>query len=150
MTLLYLSTIEQKRKIVDLDDMSIELTLTPEAKNRLSELSKKIRDGDLIPNNYYRQDLDEADELLEKMGVMHLHLTDKHLLYVSQSANRVTYITIAGHGYVDRSIDAETRIRNIKHKNKSAIAKGIEKAETKPVVVTKKTEPKKFKKLPKN
>jgi hypothetical protein len=69
-----------------------------EIAREVAALVEYIEKGMPIPNRYYRLDrFGSKDKLLERRGVMHLHLTDDDLLLVIQYSDVVLFVAVETH-----------------------------------------------------
>lgn len=79
----------------------------PDLATNLVTIVRCIENGYAIPEEYYRANRhDTPDELLEKLGVMHLHLDHpgcRELLYLVQFDEAVVLLEASDHIHVDTS-----------------------------------------------
>lgn len=100
---LYLDKIEAKPKhVLSLDPLSIQVSLTAPQQEFLWDVIEAIKAGNPLPKGAYRTS-GGRDTLLEKEGVMHLHLGSSksaELLYVVQYPDHVVFLEIGGHNHL--------------------------------------------------
>lgn len=77
----------------------------PELAENLVHIVRCIENGHAIPEQFYRSRREETDdELLEMLGVMHLHLDHpgcRELLYLVQFDDHVVLLEVSDHIHVD-------------------------------------------------
>jgi len=120
MTPLKLHSIEAKPKNVHKAETykdSIGLaSKRPDLKCHLLKIIHCIENGYAIPEIYYRANRQTThDELLEDLGVMHLHLenpSSRELLYLVQFSDDVVFLEISDHVHVDTKPRGEILSRN--------------------------------------
>lgn len=77
--------------------------MTPDSllENDLNEIIDRIGAGRAIPERFYRAGIDrDPDELLDTLGIMHLHLGNRgsdELLFLVQYSERVVLLEINSH-----------------------------------------------------
>ena len=75
----------------------------PTVQGSLVEITRCLKEGNLIPEKYYRNGIDrDTDHLLQNHGIKHLHLhpdTDVDcLLYLIEYQDSVLYLEVDEHG----------------------------------------------------
>lgn len=119
---LHLPTIEQKPKeVLFTEPLSVVVKLTQAQEDFFAEIVAAIVEGRELPEGAYRRSQDR-DYLLEKLGVMHLHLVhpgSEELVFLIQYPDHVLIIEIGDHRHFRRPIGAQferthmIQVRNI-------------------------------------
>lgn len=84
---------------------TIDLKNNPVAAKALVDIRRCVENGYRVPECFYRSDRDTTpDQLLEDLGVMHLHLGHpgtRELLYLVEFENVVVFLEVSDHVHVD-------------------------------------------------
>lgn len=86
---------------------TIGLAKRPDLQKELLPIIHCIRDGNLLPERYYRKNRTTTpDRLLETTGVMHLHLghpNSRELLFLVQYSTSVLLLEVSDHAHFDNN-----------------------------------------------
>jgi hypothetical protein len=93
--------LQPKPKRVHLKELHVAVRLTDEQKQDFADLVEHIPNGTRVPERFYRNDIDTSpDELLERDGIMHLHLGgpySRELVFLVQYDEDVMILEINDH-----------------------------------------------------